>query len=182
MIKYKWEAVHIMIILGVIATLTIVTHLTGTPRVQIHSTAAAALLDLRSSRPKAPHPAPSDPREVVVGPTGINNRYTLVSTERKPLSSTVDELIVRLHVVSLATEPLVSPFGSDMLDLSSPGLEPINPKTSFHLPLPAGETRDKEVVFKIPASLTLEKATLDIHYYNYRKQIPISLASRARSD
>jgi hypothetical protein len=172
--KYAWEATHIAVILGVIVALTVVTQLTGTPVVTTHSSVVTG-----SVAHKAAHAATSNPREVIVGPSGINNRYTLVSVARKPLSSTVDELTVRLHVASLATENLVSPFESDMLDLRSPGLAPIHPKTSFHRSMPAGESEDRDVVFHIPASLILEKTTLQIHYFNYQQQIPISLVSRA---
>jgi hypothetical protein len=89
---------------------------------------------------------------------------------------------VRLHVVSLATENLVSPFSSDMLDVRSPGLEPIDPKKSFHMSIPSGDSENQDIVFNVPASFNLEKAVLHIHYYNYRKQIPLALPSRAGSN
>jgi len=183
--KYNWEAAHIAVILGVITMQTLATHLFGTPWTQAHSPSPTAA-DLRPRRlvssPPKPHPPPSDPRQVVVGPSGINNRYTLLSAERKPLAPTLDELTVRLHVASLATEPLVSPFASDMLELRSPGLEPIKPRAPFRTPIPAGEDRDQDVVFNVPTSLSLEKTSLHIHYYNYQKQIPLSLAGqRARN-
>jgi hypothetical protein len=192
--KYKWQAAHVTIIVGVITTLALVTHLTGTPRPRIHPSGTAAPLSSVpmsvhparpaqvSSRPRASGSPPSDPREVVVGPSGISNRYNLVSADRKPVSSTVDELTVRLHVMSLATENLVSPFESDMLDITSPGLQPIYPGTSFHTPIPAGNSQNKDVAFYIPASLSLKKAALNIHYYNYQKQIPLDQPSRTGSD
>ncbi len=196
--KHTWEAAHATIVLGVITTFAVAVHLTGTPLPQVRpeslkgpmafpsrspeSGHKRARLTQSSSVSKAVRPPSSDPREVVVGPSGINNRYSLLRTERKSLSPTVDELTVRLHVASLATEPLVSPFESDMLELRSPGLEPINPFTSFHDPLPAGETRDKNVVFHVPSGLSLAKATLHIHYFNYQKEIPLSPVSRAQAD
>ena len=81
--------------------------------------------------------------EVVVGPSGINNRYTFVRVERKPLSSKVDGLIGKLKVARLAKENLVSPFASDMLDISRPGLEPINPRTSLRTSIPAGDNQSR---------------------------------------
>lgn len=199
--KYRWEATHITLILGVITTLTFVTHLTGTPQPRIRPPKMAAPLELRpqssdgaaisvhttppahiSSTARAAHPPTSDPREAIVGPSGIRNRYTLVSAHRKPLSSTVDELTITLHVASLATENLVSPFGSDMLNLASPGMEPTHPTTFFHTPIPAGNSRNQDVVFYIPANLSLEKTALQIRYYNYQKEIPLNPPSRAGSD
>jgi hypothetical protein len=194
--KYSWEAT----IFGVITTLTVVTHLIGTPPPRIHLSAIATPMKSPpqsygapiaadtsqpsqiSSQPKPAHPPTSNPREVIVGPSGISNRYFLLSVDRRSLSATVDKLTVRLHVASLASENLVSPFSSDMLDITSPGLEPIDPKTSFHTPIPSGDTRNLDVVFNIPASLSLEKAALYIHYYNYQNQIPLNLSVHAGSD
>lgn len=197
--KYSWEAFHITTILSVIATLMVVTHLMGTALPTTPLVAVGAPLQSPSLRfgdvpiidpiPRPtvvlsqPKPArPSNPLEVVVGPTGINNRYLLVSADRRSLSPTVDRLTVRLHVSSLASENLVSPFSSDMLDIRSPGLDPIDPKIAFHTPIPAGETRNQDVVFNIPSSLSLEKAVIDIHYYNYQRQIPLSRSPQAASD
>lgn len=183
--KYSWEVTHIASITGVITILTLVTHLTGSPAVQaplsgnatpgIAPGAPGATSLGRPSPQKAARPESSDPREIIVGPTGINSRYTLLSVGRKSVSPDLDELTVRLHVVSLAAESLVSPFESDMLELKSQAQKSINPKTSFHLPIPSGESRDQEIVFRIPSTLSLDHTTLQIHYYNYQKEIPLNL-------
>ena len=190
--KYKWEATHVTVIAGVITTLTLATGLFGTPRgaTPLAGSAPPSLPKLMSSSSAATaQPVPpaqavqastasqqSDPSEITVGASGISNRYRLLSVERKPGSSKSDELTVRLHVVSLAMEPLVSPFESDMLEIRSPGLQPINPSTSFRLPIPSGESRNQDVVFNIPQGLDLNRATLQIHYYNNQSEIPLSLA------
>ena len=192
--KYKWEVTHATLLVGVITILTLVTHLTGTP-LQTHfpekPTAFAAYprppsfdmgqpgLSARpihvSSKPRLTQPKPSNPREVVVGPSGINSRYTLLRTDRKSVSPTLDELTVKLHVASLAMENLVSPWESDMLELRSQGQEPINPKTPFRMPIPSGDSRDQEIVFSIPSTLKLDHTRLAIHYFNYSKEIPLNL-------
>lgn len=193
--KYSWEATHITIIAGVITTLTLVTHLLETPRMDTPTArSASAILPTYmlpfsavptqsvpdshpvkvSSQPGATDFQRSDPREVTVGPSGISNRYTLLSAEREPVSSKGEQLIIRLHIESLATEPLVSPFESDMLEIRSPGLPPINPSTSFRTPIPSGNSRNQDIVFNIPQGLSLDEATLLIHYYNYQSEIPLN--------
>ena len=195
--KYTWEVTHITSIVGVITTLTLAAHLGGTPHVEAppgepsttsgpKPMASFPLLLTPQSDPaahpvqaasqhNAARPQPSDPREITVGPSEISNRYTLLSVARKPISSTTDELIVSLHVESLATENLVSPFESDMLQISSPDLEPINPKTRFHHPIPSGNSLTQNVVFSIPTRLSLNHTTLQIHYYNDQNEIPLNL-------
>lgn len=101
-----------------------------------------------------------------------------LSVDRKPVSSKSDELIVRLHVESLAMENLVSPFESDMLEIRSQGLQPISPSTPFHLPIPSGNNRNHELVLSVPPNLSLKHATLQIHYYNYQGEIPLNPPSR----
>ena len=187
--KYSWEVTHIASITAVIITLTLVTHLIGTPRVDGPSAGSAATNNAKpmfpgrpahpvSTQPGAPSSRHHDPREIVVGASGISNRYTLLSVARKPVSSKSDELTVRLHVESLATEPLVSPFESDMLEIRSQELQPINPNTPFRSPIPSGVSRNQDVVFSIPPSLNLDHATLQIHYYNYQNEIPLNLPPR----
>ena len=189
--KYSWEVTHITSIMAVIIILTLVTHLTGTPRVDAPSAGNAAPNGAKSTLPgRSAHPLgvsaqpevpPShhyDPREIVVGASGISNRYTLLSVARKPVSAKRDELTVRLHVESLATEPLVSPFESDMLEIRSPGQQPITPSSSFRLPISSGNSRNQDIAFSIPSSLHLEGATLQIHYYNYQNEIPLNLPPR----
>ena len=201
--KYRWEATQVAVIAGVITTLTLGTCLFGAPRGETPQAASAPpvlpKLTSSSSAVTAQSVPPaqaaqsstqngttasqqSDPSEITVGASGISNRYRLLSVERKPGSSKSDELTVRLHVVSLAMEPLVSPFESDMLEIRSPGLQPINPSTSFRLPIPSGESRNQDVVFNIPQGLDLNRATLQIHYYNNQSEIPLSLALNERPE
>ena len=69
---------------------------------------------------------------MIVGPTGLSNRYTLVSVERRK-ESAHDVLIVSLRVESFATDGLVSRFESDMLEINRPGAAPV--KSGHILPL-----------------------------------------------
>src|ERR1700722_6181050 len=151
--KYKWEATHITTIAGVVIFLTLVTHVFGTsggknsvvgsavlpnymppsPVVTAPPAAAARTVDVSTQKGSAITER-SDPHEITVGPSGISNRYRLLSVERRSGSSKTDELTVRLHVESLAMENLVSPFGSDMLEIAAPGLQPINPSRRFDFP------------------------------------------------
>lgn len=193
--QYQWEVTHITSIVVVITTLTLVTHLIGTPRVEAPPSGPATTSSPKSNSSFPPttqsdpaahpvqvasqhnpaHSQQSDPREIIVGPGSISNRYTLLSVDRKPVSSTTDELTVRLHVESLAIENLVSPFESDMLQISSPELGPIKPKTRFHHPIPSGLTLNQDVVFSIPTRLNLNRTTLEVHYFNYQNEIPLNL-------
>ena len=109
-----------------------------------------------------------------VGPNEIANRYTLLAAERKQSSPSNDQLIVRLHIESLAMPPLVSPFESDMLEITSPDLPPINPSTPFKLPLTSGSSRNQEISFRLPAGFSLQDATLRIHYFNYEHEVPLN--------
>ena len=118
---------------------------------------------------------PSDPRQFSVGPNEIANHYTLLAVERKQVSPEDDQLIVRLHIESLATDPLVSPFESDMLEIRSPGSQPIKPSAAFRLPLPSGSSRNQDIAFRLPAGFLLKEATLRIHYYNYEHEVPLRL-------
>jgi hypothetical protein len=65
-----------------------------------------------------------------------------------------------------------------MLEVRSQGLEPINPQHAFSHPIPAGESRDEDIVFMIPSSLSLDRMVLRIHYYPDEKEIPLHLPSR----
>ena len=60
---------------------------------------------------------------------------------------------------------------------SAPGMEPISPKTKFRHPAPSGNSLYQDVVFSVPTSLDLNHATLQIHYYNYQKEISLSVLS-----
>src|SRR5579862_8806716 len=99
--KHGWELTHIGTLGAVITTLGLVTHLTGSPPAQIRFRAdpppiaediapspsigtAHSVFSARPFKVPAAHKAArselSNPREVVVGPSGINSRYTLLST------------------------------------------------------------------------------------------------------
>jgi hypothetical protein len=170
--RYRWEAAHIAVIGGVITALTLVTHLTAPTR-----TAASVKADVAYRSPRRPSP-PADPRQVVIGPNSISGQFILLAVDRKRSTPATDELTVRLRVVSLAIANLVTPFQSAMLELRSQGLEPINPQHAFSHPIPAGESRDEDIVFMIPSSLSLDRMVLRIHYYPDEKEIPLHLPSR----
>jgi hypothetical protein len=165
--KYRWEAAHIAVIGGVIAALTLVTHLTAPPR-----TAAPRKPDVAYLSPR-PTPHPSDPREVVIGPNSISGQFILLGFDRKRSTSATDELTLRLRVVSHAIPELVTPFQSAMLEVRSQGLAPINPQHAFSHPVPAGKSRDEDIVFIIPSGLSLDHMVLRIHYYPDEKDIPL---------
>jgi hypothetical protein len=137
--RYGLEATLIGVIGIVIATLGLVTHLIRphTPLDQSPSvtsklgsmssfpastTGTLAPPPLKSASQNKRHSAsssrarPSDPRVVVIGPNSIRGRFTLLGIDRKPDTSTSDELTLRLRVVSLALADLVTPFQSAMLE------------------------------------------------------------------
>lgn len=175
--RYRWEALHIGAICAVITVLTVVSHLPGQTDGEVRPT-------LREKAPVT-HPSPRrtpplpDPREVVVGPNSISGQFTLLNIDRKRSTPETDQVTLRLRVVSRAIAPLVTPFESAMLDVRATGLEPINPQHPFSHPVPAGESRDEDIVFIIPSNLTLDRIALRIHYYNEEKEIPLNLFSRA---
>jgi hypothetical protein len=68
-----------------------------------------------------------------------------------------------------------------MLEVRSPGLEPINPEHPFSYPVSAGNSRDEDIVFIIPSALKLDDAVLRIHYYNEQKEIPLGPLPRANA-
>lgn len=125
------------------------------------------------SPPEPVNSRPSDPNEVIVGPSGISNRYKLRNIQRQK-GSEQDVLVISLHVESLASESLVSPFESDMLEIHSSGMPPVKPSMPFRSPVPSGNSQDREVVFRVPPTLSLDRATSRIHYYNYEKEIPLN--------
>lgn len=173
--EHSWEITHLSVIAGAIIILTLVIRLVGTPLIEVPLPKSAPPMTFENRfqpiPPPTPQPAPpSSPHEVTVGATGISNRYTLVSVDRKR-----GELVVKLHIQSLAMENLVSPFASDMLEIRSPGLQPIAPSTRFRAPIPSGNSRDQDIVFKVPPALNLDHTTLRIFYYNYEGMIPLDL-------
>ena len=170
--KYPWEATHLIVIAGVIAVLVLGTLLFGVPLGKAPRVSEPAAI---SQPVPAVGTEQSDPRKVTVGPREISNRYTLLSVDRKTVSSERDELVVKLQVESLAMEGLSSPFESDMLEIASPGVQPINPSAPFRSPVPSRSSRDQDIVFSIPPSLNLSHATLRIHYYIYRGEISLNL-------
>lgn len=194
--QLSWEATHITVMAGAIGSLALLTCLIGVPRGKGTFPNASTNLPtyaLSSSLPAKSQAVPaaqqveastqrgttasqqSDPQEVIVGASGISNRYRLMSVERKSMSLASDQLTLRLHIESLAMEPLVSPFESDMLEIRSPGLQPIAPSAPFRLPIPSGNSRNQDIVFNIPQGLNLNSATLRIHYYYYENEIPLKV-------
>ena len=115
----------------------------------------------------------------MVGPNSISGQFTVLNIDRKRSTPETDEVTLRLRVVSRAIANLVTPFESAMLDVRARGLEPINPQHSFSYPVPAGESRNEDIVFMIPSNLTLDRMALRIHYYNEAKEIPLTSLSRA---
>ena len=203
--RYSWETTRITVIAAVVTILVLISGVTevepgASPQlasespnnrqapVPFHPTPPAITPSVPS--PAQAHPKrrlvraqqaqpaesqPTDPREVTVGDRSISNRYKLVSVERRRQPSGSDELVVTLHVKSLALENLVSPFESDMLEIVGRGLQqPISPNVAFNLRIPSGESRDQEIAFNIPAGLSVDQARLRIHYYNYQNEIPLS--------
>lgn len=191
--QYRWETVRVATIVIIIAILALQEHLTRNPAAQARQakneqqlfeklTTAPAIAPVRPIPPSDAgalnsNPAvtsrPSDPSEVTVGPSGISNRYKLQRVDRRKQTAN-DVLVVSLHVESLATEGLVSPFESGMFEIGSPDTPPIKPSTPFRSPVPSGNSRDQEIVFSVPSTLSLDHATLRIHYYNYEKEIPLN--------
>jgi hypothetical protein len=197
--KYGWEATLVGIIGVAIATPGIVTHLM--PRRVSQIEAPAAVLKLGSpqsypsrvagttlpsgkdasqtknhtSLPAQRSSRQSDPHEIVIGPSSIRGRFTLLAVDRKRGVSASDELTLRLRVVSLAMADLVTPFQSAMLDVRVDGQEPIRPQHEFSHPVPAKDHWDEDVVFTIPSSVNLAHAALRIEYYPETKEIRLDL-------
>ena len=193
--NYGWDTTLVAIIVAVIVALVLVTHVPGSvPPTEHFRTEATATPQHDSWQPSAPrtpplsttgtdrparHPArPSDPNEVVLGLNSIGGRYTLLTTHRRQTAPTSDELTLRLRVVSLAIANLVTPFQSGMLQVRVPGEQPIYPRQEFSHPIPSGNTREEDIVFAIPSSLSLDHGTLRIQYFNESKEIPLTVSPR----
>lgn len=202
--NYRWESTLVATIGAVIATLTLVTHLTAriNPADRTSSYSAKSPRPLvseslpsyaRAVQPMQPAPAmtsgehsvrnrstrpsrkPSDPLEITIGPSSISGQFRLMTANRTQATPTSDKLTIRLRVVSRAMADLVTPFQSAMLEVRAPGLEPINPEQPFSTPVHAGDTRDEDIAFMVPPALNLDHAVLRIHYYNELKEIPFAL-------
>ena len=187
--KYLWEGILVTILTGVIMVLAVVSHLIARP--DLPSSAQTGLDRVRSvsTIPPTSAPAPrkhvvaakpSNPLEVVLGPSSIGGQFTLLAANRTTATPTSDKLTLRLRIASRAIADLVTPFQSVMLDVYTPGLEPIAPEHPFSHPVPAGNTRDEDIAFTVPASLNLDHAALRIHFYNEQKDIPLGLLPRGR--
>jgi hypothetical protein len=199
---YGWEGTLAGILAGIMVILTVVTHLTAHPersdgaslratpavgpaafhpmpdRVPVASTTrpmrAAVSRKPAADRRASGSSRPSDPLEVVVVPSPISGQFRLLASSRTSATPTSDKLTLRLRVLSHAVADLVTPFQSAMLELRTPGLEPINPEHPFSYPVPAGNSREEDIVFVIPSNLDLDRAVLRIHYYNELKEIPLA--------
>jgi len=136
---------------------------------------AAMSRKMAADRAASGSPSSSDPLEVVVVPSPLSGQFKLLASTRTPATPTSDKLTLRLRVVSRAAADLVTPFQSAMLELRTPGLEPINPEHPFSSPVPAGNSREEDIAFLIPSNLNLDRAVLRIHYYNDLKEIPLAL-------
>ena len=191
--NYGWETSLFAIIVAVIVTLALVTHLSGSVRRSNHPPAdatatpkhdswqpsasrAPALSTAGTDRPARRPSRPSDSHEVALGPNTISGRFILLATHRRQTTPTSDELTLRLRVVSLAVVDLVTPFQSAMLEVRVPSEQPIHPQQAFSRPVPAGNTREEDIVFAIPSSLSLDHGTLRIHNFNEAKEIPLTLS------
>jgi hypothetical protein len=190
--RYGWETTLSAIIATVIATLAIVTHLSvparppDQPKANLTTSsklepwqpspgAAPSLSASDTDRPARRSSRPHDPHEVVIGPNTIAGRFILLATNRKRATPTSEELTLRLRVVSLAAADLVTPFQSGMVEVRTPGQDPIHPQHAFSHPVAAGTSREEDIAFTIPSGLSLDHGTLRIQYFNEMKEIPLNL-------
>ena len=205
--QYSWEGTLAGIIAGAIMLFTVVTHLTADPgRPSITPAGAtaqfgppafhptpdrtAANSNMPATQPWATRkaagasraarhpPKPADPLEVVLGPSSISGQFRLLTLSRTPLTPTSDKLTLGIRITSRAMADLVTPFQSEMLQVRSHALQPINPEHSFSYRVSAGNTRDEDIAFIIPADLDLDHTVLRVLFYNELKEIPLKLAPR----
>jgi hypothetical protein len=162
--------------------LTLVSHLTARPAISTSTQAALGPLPSGSTLSPAAAPSlrkpaakakPANPLEVVLGPTSIGGQFTVLAANRITVTPTSDNLRLHLRVVSRAMADLVTPLQYVALEIHAPGHDPIAQQRPFSHPLPAGNTWDDEVVFTIPASLSLDGAALRIYFYNEQKDISL---------
>jgi hypothetical protein len=103
-----------------------------------------------------------------------------LAVNRITATPTSDKLTLHLRIVSRAVADLVTPIQYVTLEVYAPGLEPIALEHPFSHPLPAGNTREEDIAFTVPASLNLDHAVLRIDFYNEQKEIPLGLLPRDR--
>lgn len=185
--QYAWEGTLVAIIVGVIMTDTVVTHLSARPdlpppaRTGLAHIPSAATLEPTPAAPSqqpavAVKPAKSsNPLEVVLGPPSIGGQFTLLTATRTTATPTSDKLTLHLRIASRAIPDLVTPLQYVTLEIYTPGLDPITLEHPFSHPIPAGNTQDQDIAFIIPATLSLAHTTLRIHFYNEQKDIPLAL-------
>jgi hypothetical protein len=193
--RYGWETSLLALIGAVIATLALTTHLFGRATAVNQGTADVseiskpnswhALSDGIAAHSNRVTPRPrrsSNPDEVVVCPSPISGRFILLASDRRRTTPKLDELTLRVRVISLAAANLVTPFQSGMLEVRTQGQEPVQPQRAFSLPVPAGNSRDETISFLIPANLSLEHSNLRIAYFNEAKEIPLTPPPHDRSN
>jgi hypothetical protein len=187
--KYAWEGSLVAIIGGVIMVLTLVSHLTARPDAEISAQTGLGRVpsvstirpdSAAASRKRVVAAKPSNPLEAVLGPSSIGGQFTVLAANRIAATPTSDKLTLRLRVVSRAMGDFVTPLQYVMLEVFTPGMEPIAPEHPFSHPVPAGNTRDEDIAFMVPASLNLDRAVLRVHFYNEQKDIPLGLLPRGR--
>jgi hypothetical protein len=76
---------------------------------------------------------------------------------------------------------LVTPLQYVALEIYTPGLEPIVLEHPFSQPVPAGNSRDEEISFIVPASLSLDRSSLRIRFYSEQKDMPLSSITHSAS-
>ena len=187
--KYAWEGTLVAILGSVIMVLTLVSHLTARPdpptlaRTRLgHVPSVSTLPPISAAASRKPMVAakPSNPLEVILGPSSIGGQFTLLAANRKAATPTSDKLTLRLRVVSRAMADLVTPLQYVTLEVYMPGLDPIAPEHPFSHPVAAGTTRDEDIAFVVPSNLALDRSVLHIQLYNEQKDIPLGLLPRGR--
>ena len=172
--KYAWEGTLVAILGGVIMVLTLVSHLTAQPGPptsaqwglgRVPSVSTLQPTSAAAPRKRVVAAKPSNPLEVVLGPSSIGGQFTLLAANRIAATPTSDKLTLHLRAVRRAMGDFVTPLQYVMLEVCTPGLEPIAPEHPFSRPLPAGNSRDEDIAFIVPASLNLDRAVLRVHFY-----------------
>lgn len=187
--KYAWEGILVAILTAVVIVLTVAPHLTARPglpssaQTGLGGVPAVSTILPTSAPARRKHVVaakPSNPLEVVLGPSSIDGQFTLLAVNRITATPTSDKLTLRLRIVSRAVADLVTPIQYVTLEVYTPGLEPIALEHPFSRPLPAGNTQEQDIAFTVPANLNLNRTVLRIHFYNEQKDIPLGLLLRGR--